>query len=264
MGKGTILLIDETHLGTGQLNERGVRSLSALQNIAMTQHLPMSYPYYELKVPTDLPLILFTATKNGSCLIASDALKIVLQNSSTSSSSSSYSSSSSSSLFNSTNLINSVSHTQQLKEVNNQKTFGLLIESNGIIDPRSLDSSTSNLKDCEKGVEKEVENEDEREIEKENVWEGESDEVWKSRARQWWATVRENDVVMKEEVAISGIESFATARQTDTRLTQADFHRWLTISRLIAISEGSTEINWNHWNKMREIEGVRLDRYSSL
>ena len=69
---------------------------------------------------------------------------------------------------------------------------------------------------------------------------------------------------MKEDLAVSGIESFANARQIDTRLTQSDFHRWLTVSRLLAISEGSQNINSIHWGTMRKMEGERLDRYFSI
>ena len=98
----------------------------------------------------------------------------------------------------------------------------------------------------------------------ESEYTNETHSLWCQRARQWWATVRETDVIMNETVAIAGIESFAAARQTDTRLTQSDFHRWLTISRLIAVSEGSIEINQNHWDRMRELESKRLDRISNV
>ena len=193
LGNGTVLLIDETNLGTGQLNEKGTRSVSALQSIATTQHLPMSYPYYELKVPTDLPIIIFTATSNGASLIGSEAFKIVLRD------------------------------------------------------------SPSLLPQDRQG-----------DIEGKDEWEGVCSDVWRSRARLWWASVREKDVSMKEDLAVSGIESFANARQIDTRLTQSDFHRWLTVSRLLAISEGSQNINSIHWGTMRKMEGERLDRYFSI
>ena len=75
--------MDETQLDGGQLNDRGVRSVSAIQSIAVAQQLPMSYPYYELKVPTDLPMIMFTSAQKGACLSGSEALKIVLQSDST-------------------------------------------------------------------------------------------------------------------------------------------------------------------------------------
>ena len=187
------MLVDETNLGTGQLNEKGTRSVSALQSIAMTQHLPMSYPYYELKVPTDLPIIIFTATSNGASLIGSEAFKMVLR------------------------------------------------------DSHSFSPE---------GNQGDLEGKDE--------WEGECNNVWRDRARLWWASVREKDVSMKEDLAVSGIESFASARQIDTRLTQSDFHRWLTVSRLLAISDGSQNINSIHWGRMRKMEEERLNRYFSL
>lgn len=58
--------------------------------------------------------------------------------------------------------------------------------------------------------------------------------------RTWWATVRLMDVSMSEAVAMNGVDEFANARQKNSRLTQADFHWWITVSRLLAISEGTS------------------------
>ena len=80
------------------------------------------------------------------------------------------------------------------------------------------------------------------------------------KARMWWATVRLLDVTMCDDVAAQGIESFAQARQSDLRLAQNDFHQWLTVCRLIAVSEGAREITAEHWGKMRTLESIRVDR----
>ena len=85
-------------------------------------------------------------------------------------------------------------------------------------------------------------------------------EEWVVKVRMWWARVRLLDVTMCDDVAAQGIESFAQARQSDLRLAQSDFHQWLTVSRLIAISEGAREITAEHWGKMRTLESIRVDR----
>ena len=209
--------MDETQLDGGQLNDRGVRSVSAIQSIAVAQQLPMSYPYYELKVPTDLPMIMFTSAQKGACLSGSEALKIVLQSDST---------------FPSNEQNGTYEHTHGQGPMDQSEEF--------------KEYSPENY------AENSAEHPEEY---------SESDEVWRERARTWWASVRTHDVTMKESVAVSGVESFATARQTDSRLTQGDFHRWLTVSRLLALSEGCLEITAGHWERMREMEGRRLDRY---
>ena len=187
LGNGTVLIIDETRMGEGALTETGTRSLSALKGVASQQLLPVSYPYYELNVPTDLPVLCVTSSSSGNSIFgASNALRVVLQ----------------------------------------QRTAGSA--------PIIIDGSS-----CECI---------------------ETDAEMLDRARAWWSSVRLTEVSMSESMAMEGINSFAAARQTDMRLMQNDFHRWLTVSRLLAVSEGAAGITSRHWDAMRRLEKRRLDR----
>lgn len=169
----------------------------------------MSYPYYELKVPTDLPLLLLTCSTTGNSLSgASAALKVVVQP---------------------PTLDPSTSCPMEESKISCVSTVGTDTPSN----TRPQEPHTD---DSEKGSE------------------------WLWTVRAWWSTVRLIEVTMSESVAVEGVDSFAHARQSDLRLTQADFHRWLTVSRLLAVSEGSSEITSKHWAKMRDLEQMRLDR----
>ena len=203
--------MDETTLGEGNLSPTGTRSMCALRSIVSHQQLPMSYPYYELKVPTDLPLLLLTCSTTGNSLSgASAALKVVLQSSS---------------------LDSSTSCPMEESKDGCVSTVGTdMPPRERPLEPRTDDS--------EKGLE------------------------WLQTVRAWWSTVRLIEVTMSESVAVEGVDSFAHARQSDLRLTQADFHRWLTVSRLLAVSEGASEITSKHWAKMRDLELRRLDRIS--
>lgn len=212
LGSGTVLLVDETSVGEGTLTPTGTRSMCALRSIASHQQLPMSYPYYELKVPTDLPLLLLTCSSSGNSLSgASGALKVVLQ------------------------PPQPVQSTSCPMEESKDSGIGAM----QVADMPSTEGSLEpHDRDSEKGLE------------------------WLGKARNWWSTVRLIEVSMSESVATEGVDSFAHARQSDCRLTQADFHRWLTVSRLLALSEGASEISSQHWSKMRDLERRRLDRIS--
>ena len=173
-------------MGEGALTETGTRSLSALKGIAAQQLLPVSYPYYELNVPTDLTVLCVTSSSSGKSIFGeSNALKVILQ----------------------------------------QSTAGYA---------PSTDKSSCNCL--------------------------ETDAEMLVRARAWWSSARLTEVSMSESMAMEGVNSFAAARQTDMRLMQNDFHRWLTVSRLIAVSEGAAEITSRHWDTMRALEKSRIDR----
>ena len=65
---------------------------------------------------------------------------------------------------------------------------------------------------------------------------------------------------MSETTARHAEDDFVHARQADARLTPADFHRWLTVARLLAGAMGDDELRVGHWERMRKLEGERLDR----
>jgi hypothetical protein len=232
LGEGTVLLIDETSLGVGNLNEKGARSVSAISSIVKDQKLPMSYPYYELKILTDLPLLLFTSSPRGHSLFGA-------------------------------------SESQPFPMVVQRPIIG---EMEGVLE--GVDGSVGESKECSvvKGFSQGTassssQHSTEASSSQDSTMSGsesDSDREWTHRVRSWWASVRVIDVTMSEAMATSAVDDFATARQSDLRLTQADFHRWLTVSRLLTLSQGDTEITAKHWGRMRELELIRLNRNASL
>ena len=55
----------------------------------------------------------------------------------------------------------------------------------------------------------------------------------------------------------------AATAQHEVELSEVDggmFHRWLTLARLVAVSEGAAVISVQHWRHMRELEVRRASR----
>ena len=78
--------------------------------------------------------------------------------------------------------------------------------------------------------------------------------------RLWWSYTRLSQVVMSEAAIAVAENDFVNLRQVDSRLTLDDFHTWLCVSRLIAVSLGDSEITPDHWRAMRALERERLNR----
>jgi len=77
LGAGTILLVDETALAEGALSEQGARSAHALRMVATKQELPVQFAYCDVRIPTDLPLLLLS--KNCRSLFdGAEAVKLPL------------------------------------------------------------------------------------------------------------------------------------------------------------------------------------------
>ena len=81
-----------------------------------------------------------------------------------------------------------------------------------------------------------------------------------SLIRLWWSYTRLRNVVMSAAAITVAENDFVNLRQVDSRLTLEDFHTWLCVARLIAISYGDSEITPEHWNLMRSMERKRLNR----
>ncbi|KXZ44175.1 hypothetical protein GPECTOR_71g536 [Gonium pectorale] len=60
LAPGTVLLLDETVMESGQLGEQGVASMQALMNLARRQELLYNFESYMHPVPVDLPLVVLT------------------------------------------------------------------------------------------------------------------------------------------------------------------------------------------------------------
>lgn len=75
--------------------------------------------------------------------------------------------------------------------------------------------------------------------------------------RKWWALMRMQEVTMDAEMVKAAEDDFVNARQHDTSLTPSDFHIWLTIARLLAISHGEVKITHKVWANMKALEESR-------
>ncbi|KAJ8901645.1 hypothetical protein NDN08_003852 [Rhodosorus marinus] len=62
--EGTVLVLDETNLEPGQLNERGLKNLSALKEIVTRQMLNYDFEFYQMEVNTNIPVLSLSRTKS--------------------------------------------------------------------------------------------------------------------------------------------------------------------------------------------------------
>ncbi len=58
LAAGTVLVLDETAMSAGQLNETGLKNLGAIQTMMQSQKLPYDFQFYQLEQPTDQPIII--------------------------------------------------------------------------------------------------------------------------------------------------------------------------------------------------------------
>jgi hypothetical protein len=81
------------------------------------------------------------------------------------------------------------------------------------------------------------------------------------RIQTYLASIRSLSVKLEEETSKSIEEDFVAARQEDTSsVSLDDFHVWLVLTRLYALSLGKPVIDINAWNKIR---GLERDRFQS-
>ncbi|KAK8610997.1 hypothetical protein V6N13_131062 [Hibiscus sabdariffa] len=55
-------------------------------------------------------------------------------------------------------------------------------------------------------------------------------------------------------------DDLVAARQADRSLGSRDFSRWLTMARLISSSFGESSLSLEHWEMVKELEGLRKER----
>ena len=73
LASGTVLVLDETALSAGALNERGVRNVRALADLATTQELEMDFEFHSARVPTDVSAIAVSASRTRGIVEGLDA-----------------------------------------------------------------------------------------------------------------------------------------------------------------------------------------------
>ncbi|EEB05703.1 MCM binding protein [Schizosaccharomyces japonicus yFS275] len=61
---GTVLVLDETQLNKGILNDTGVRNIAFLEQLITEQMLPFMFPFSQFEVPTNLRIVILSQTKS--------------------------------------------------------------------------------------------------------------------------------------------------------------------------------------------------------
>lgn len=69
LSKNTRLIIDETKLTPGKMNESGVRAIGALANIIKQQQLPYDFKFYKMDFEVDIPCLVLS---EGKSMLPSD------------------------------------------------------------------------------------------------------------------------------------------------------------------------------------------------
>jgi hypothetical protein len=73
--------------------------------------------------------------------------------------------------------------------------------------------------------------------------------------RNWWAANRLRTATMSETVIRRAENDFVKARTAaPTTVSAEDFHRWVTMARLNALSCGSGVVTEQHWDEMMELD----------
>ncbi|KAG1713221.1 hypothetical protein DVH05_000941 [Phytophthora capsici] len=75
VANGTAMLVDETALTAGQLNEQGVKNVAALQSLIDKMLLPYDFHYYNMDFPQDVAVV--TVSEGKSILPVTVAVPII-------------------------------------------------------------------------------------------------------------------------------------------------------------------------------------------
>eukprot|EP00183_Erythrolobus_madagascarensis_P007178 CAMPEP_0185847344 /NCGR_PEP_ID=MMETSP1354-20130828/2649_1 /TAXON_ID=708628 /ORGANISM="Erythrolobus madagascarensis, Strain CCMP3276" /LENGTH=218 /DNA_ID=CAMNT_0028547623 /DNA_START=12 /DNA_END=669 /DNA_ORIENTATION=- len=67
---GTLIVLDETKLASGQLNQRGVRNVQVLEQLCNEQVLGYDFVYYSMDQPVDLPVLI--VSQGAKSIVRSD------------------------------------------------------------------------------------------------------------------------------------------------------------------------------------------------
>lgn len=73
LASGTTVVLDETALSAGVLNERGVRNVQTLADFSKTQELEMDFSYHAMRVPIDVSVVSVSASKTHGIVEGLDA-----------------------------------------------------------------------------------------------------------------------------------------------------------------------------------------------
>ena len=176
LAPGTVCVLDETALTSGQLKETGVRNVHALKQLVQLQELEYDFQYHQMRMPADLPSVVTSSAKHGDSVVQGCDCRVPLR----------------------------------------------MVKDTRAADPL--------------------------------------DPVLAKTMRAFVARAWGSDHSIGDE-ASSEIESaMVAARQGERKATELEFHRWLTIARLCALSSGETELTVKHWKHAMECERKTEER----
>ena len=204
LGAGTVLVIDETRMTEGCLNQHALHSIKALESVVKQQMLPVNFEYCPgIRIPTDVCVILVSKSPS---ILAQDMIKC----------------------FSPTEVFAQRGEAAVSKENENEVAMDISLGFDAAEELHSI--------------------------------------------RQWWAHCRVSNASLDDGMVSYVEEDFVTARQKRNQNNEpldicdpqhypiegADFHNWLTLSRLQTIAEGNSVISPAQWKKIRRLES---DRY---
>lgn len=192
ISSGTHIVVDETVMEAGSLNETGLRNLAALQNLIANQQVAYNFEYFDLQQPTDAPVCIVSTGKSL--------------------------------------LSNNVNNLVQLVHVP-------ALSSDGGVDATAVQKTLEDMAAVSVDVLRE----------------------YIARAK---APLEATEFLIPQDMASRVEKDLADARQkeSDQRITEADFHTILNVARLLTISHGETTLRSEFWARAMELERQRRHR----
>ena len=176
LAPGTVAILDETALTSGQLRETGVRNVQALKQLVQLQELEYDFQYHQMRMPVDLPVVVLTSAKQGDSVVQGGECRVPLR----------------------------------------------MVKDTGVAEPM--------------------------------------DPVMARTMRRFMARAWGSDHSISEKAGKEIESEMVAARQGERKATELEFHRWLTIARLCALSSGETDLTVKHWKHAMECERKTEER----
>ena len=176
LAPGTVAILDETALTSGQLRETGVRNVQALKQLVQLQELEYDFQYHQMRMPVDLPVVVLTSAKQGDSVVQGGECRVPLR----------------------------------------------MVKDTRVAEPL--------------------------------------DPVMAKTMRRFVARAWGSDHSISEKAGKEIESEMVAARHGERKATEQEFHRWLTIARLCALSSGETDLTVKHWKHAMECERKTEER----
>eukprot|EP01130_Rhizamoeba_saxonica_P015614 TRINITY_DN7052_c0_g1_i2.p1 TRINITY_DN7052_c0_g1~~TRINITY_DN7052_c0_g1_i2.p1 ORF type:complete len:525 (-),score=106.93 TRINITY_DN7052_c0_g1_i2:1451-3025(-) len=178
LSNGTCVIIDETYLSSGTLNEHGLRNISALKYLCNFQKVTFDYGFHQIDFNTDYIMIIISASKS-----------VILRE--------------------------------------NPACYNIKLENDADNDFLPI-----------------------------------SPELHKN-IRKYIMYIRNmSPSELDGELAELVQDDFVNMRKANSDMQIGDLNMFLTLSRLLSISEGCQNTTKEHWERAKQLEGIRIERLS--